>query len=137
MRGKFFIRAICVLLIAAFLGACSSTTPVSEEAPVEAANTDAAVNVNTPPARQTSAASTAVSNVIGNRSNARVTDATATNTIETTGAGHSNSLEAILDIQVTPMVAGVFIWPLFLWDLNIGVFLDEVLTLVRQQETES
>ena len=137
MRGKFFVRAICVLMIAAFLGACSSTTSVSAEAPVEAPAPGATVSVNNPPVRQTPVVSTAVSNVTSTRSNTRVTDTTATDTIITTEASHSNSLEAILDIKVRPLVGGVFVWPLFLWDLDIVAFLDEVLTVVRQQETES
>ena len=130
MRGKFFIRAIYVLMIVAFLGACSSTTSVSDSDPVEAPGSGAAVSVNNPSVRQTPAVSNTVSNVRVTRSNTGAADTAATE------ANRHNALEAVLDVKVRPLVAGVFIWPLFLWDLDVGAFVDEVLTVVRQQETE-
>ena len=96
-------------MIVAFLGACSSSSTVSAADPVTAPaatpNTGAAVNVNTPAVRQTTAASTTVSNFIGTRSETRVT-------------AESNRpviVDAVLDINVTPMVGRVFVWPFILW----------------------
>ena len=105
MRGKSFVKAIGILMILAFLGACSSSSTVSAADPVPAPSTGAAVSVNTPAVRQTPAANTTVSNFIGTRSETRVT-------------AESNRpviVDAVLDINVKPMIGRVFVWPFILW----------------------
>ena len=105
MRGKFFIRAMFILMIAAFLGACTSTVSTVDSA--DAPNTAARANTqaNNPAVRQTPAASTTVTNIIGTRSESRVTTETNRPVI----------VDAVLDIEVKPLIAGVFIWPFILW----------------------
>ena len=107
MKGQFLIKAISVLIIVAFISACTSTTSASAADSAEDPNTVSAA-VNTTPVRQTPATSTTttVTNIIGTRSETRVT----------TETNRPVLVDAVLEAEVKPsLVAGVFVWPFILW----------------------